>query len=225
MKHAVWFHHHIPNQLSGLSPMELLSKTKANHCDLLHTHVWGCPVYYLDPKLQDGQKIPKWNHQSCLGLFLGFSDIHSSLVANVQRFSTKYALQQYHLVFEDLIKTLFSTGNDVLFDDIYNYLFNSDCNIYSYDDIFITDDPLVYHLPPLEEVWLIEPDHWVHCCKVEENFCLAEGCEQVKWINKALDGPSDALPNLSAKSDGDSESSDHPPLVFYRGRKWCCSTQ
>ncbi len=60
-KHAVWLHNCIPNHLSGLKPLELHTKTKANHHDLLHTHVWGCPVYVLDPKLQDGQKIPKWN--------------------------------------------------------------------------------------------------------------------------------------------------------------------
>ncbi len=51
VKHAVWLHDRIPNRLSVLTPLELLTKTKANHCDLLCTHVWGCPVYVLDPKL------------------------------------------------------------------------------------------------------------------------------------------------------------------------------
>ncbi len=53
MKHAVWLHKCLPNHLSGLKTLELLTKIKANHCDLLHTHVWGCPVFVLDPKLQD----------------------------------------------------------------------------------------------------------------------------------------------------------------------------
>ncbi len=61
VKHDVWLHNCIPNHLSGLTPMELPTKTKANHFDLLHTNVWGCPVDVLDPKLQDGPKIPKWN--------------------------------------------------------------------------------------------------------------------------------------------------------------------
>ncbi len=39
VKHAVWLHNHIPNCLSGLTPLELLTKTKANHCDLLSTNV------------------------------------------------------------------------------------------------------------------------------------------------------------------------------------------
>ena len=83
VKHAAWLYNRIPNSTSGLTPLELLTKTKADHRDLLRTHVWGCPVFVLDPKLQDGKKIPKWNRRSRLGQFLGFSDEHSSLVANV----------------------------------------------------------------------------------------------------------------------------------------------
>ncbi len=44
VKHAVWLYNRIPNRLSGLTPLELLTKTKANHFDFLHIHVWGCPV-------------------------------------------------------------------------------------------------------------------------------------------------------------------------------------
>ncbi len=53
VKHGVWLHNCNPNCLSGLTPLELLTKTKANHCDLLCTHVWGCPVYVIDPKLHE----------------------------------------------------------------------------------------------------------------------------------------------------------------------------
>ena len=61
IKHAAWIHNRLPSQTSGLTPLELLTKTKADHKDLLRSHVWGCPVFVLDPKLQDGKKIPKWN--------------------------------------------------------------------------------------------------------------------------------------------------------------------
>ena len=46
--------------------------------------MWGCPVFVLDPKLQDGKKITKWNRWSRLGQFLGFSNKHFSLVAKVE---------------------------------------------------------------------------------------------------------------------------------------------
>ena len=83
VKHDAWIHNHIPSWTSGLTPLELLTKTKANHKDFLHSHVWGCPVIVLDYTLQDGNNIPKWNRWSQLGQFMGFSDEHSSLVANV----------------------------------------------------------------------------------------------------------------------------------------------
>jgi hypothetical protein len=83
VKHVVWLHNRVPNCLSGLTLLELLTKSKADHCDLLCLHVWGCPATLLDPKLQNDQKLPKWNRHDCVGQFLGYSDEHSSLVANV----------------------------------------------------------------------------------------------------------------------------------------------
>ncbi len=75
--HAAWLHNCI-NCISSITPMKLLSKTKATHFNLLH-HVWDCPVYDIDPMLQD----PKWNHRSCLDHFSEDSDVHTPLVANV----------------------------------------------------------------------------------------------------------------------------------------------
>ncbi len=59
VKHAVWLYDRVPNCESGLIPMELITKQKADHSDLLRSHVWGCPAYVLEPKLQNGQKLPK----------------------------------------------------------------------------------------------------------------------------------------------------------------------
>jgi hypothetical protein len=92
--------------------MELLTTQKADHRDILHSHVWGCPSYVLEPKLKNGQKLPKWNHRSRLGQFLGYSDEHSSLVANIRHLKTGYVSPQYHNVFDDLFKTVFSSGTD-----------------------------------------------------------------------------------------------------------------
>jgi hypothetical protein len=61
VKHAVWLYNRVSNFESSLTPMELLTKQKADHCDILHSHVWDCPSCVLKPKLQNGQKLPKWN--------------------------------------------------------------------------------------------------------------------------------------------------------------------
>jgi hypothetical protein len=45
VKHAVWLYNRVPNRESGLTLMEFITKQKADHSDLLHSHVWGCPAY------------------------------------------------------------------------------------------------------------------------------------------------------------------------------------
>jgi hypothetical protein len=77
--YAVWVFNRMPNMVTGISPNELWSSVRGDSgTQLLRTHVFGCPVYVLDAALQDGKKIPKWNPRARLGLFLGFSDSHSS---------------------------------------------------------------------------------------------------------------------------------------------------
>jgi hypothetical protein len=61
VQHAVWLFNCIPNRVTGLTPLEAFTKTKSDHQDIQRAHVWGCPVFVLDPCLQDRKMIPKWN--------------------------------------------------------------------------------------------------------------------------------------------------------------------
>jgi hypothetical protein len=72
----------VPNVKSGLTPLEIITREWSDYKDLLRCHVWGCPVFVLEAKLQNDQKLPKWNRRG-MGEFVGFSDKHSSLMANV----------------------------------------------------------------------------------------------------------------------------------------------
>jgi hypothetical protein len=154
VKHAVWIYNRVPNRESGLTPLELITKQKADHRDILRSHVWGCPAYVLEPKLQNGQKLPKWNRRSRLGQFLGYSDEHSSLVANVRHLKTGFISPQYHVVFDDLFESVFSSGpNDAIVDAICEDLYGSSCEVYATDE-YDAHDNLVYKPPPLDEVWL-----------------------------------------------------------------------
>ena len=104
--------------------MEHMTRARSDHQDILRAHVWGCPVFVLEPKLQNDQKLPKWNRRSRMGQFIGFSDEHSSLVANVRNLSTGHISPQYHLVFDDLFETFIRQGdNDNVVDGICNDLF------------------------------------------------------------------------------------------------------
>ncbi len=108
--HTVWLYNCLPNGVPGWSPMEIVTGTHSDHRDLLCTHVWGCPVYVLDPKLQDGQKNPKWNCWARQGQFLGFSDEHSLLVAAVPHLTTGFVSTQFHFVFDEHFHTVY--GDD-----------------------------------------------------------------------------------------------------------------
>ncbi len=59
--HAAWLYNRILQRQSGITPLEMVSSMKSDHQDLLRLHVWGCPVCVLEPKLQDGHKLTKWN--------------------------------------------------------------------------------------------------------------------------------------------------------------------
>jgi hypothetical protein len=58
VKQAEYIHNRFPTLETGLSPYELLTQSKFERMKLMDLHVWGCPTYVLDPKIQDGKKLP-----------------------------------------------------------------------------------------------------------------------------------------------------------------------
>ena len=92
LSYAVWIYNRLPHS------------SRAN----MSARVFGCPTYVLDPKLQDGKKIPKWEAQARTGMFLRFSDVHSSTVGLVLNIRTGYILPQCHVVCNEKFKTVAS---------------------------------------------------------------------------------------------------------------------
>ena len=68
---------------------------------LQHLKAFGSPVCALDPQLQDGKKIPKWQPRLHLGQFLGFSKEHSSAVGLIKNVKTGSATPQFHVAFDE----------------------------------------------------------------------------------------------------------------------------
>ncbi len=67
---------------------------------------------------------------------------------------TGFVSPQYHVVFDDLFETVFSSGaNDALVDSICENLYGTSCEIYATDE-YDAHDNLVYKPPPLDEIWL-----------------------------------------------------------------------
>jgi hypothetical protein len=53
VKYAVWLFNHLPNA-QQLCPDDIFTGNKVPKDRLFSVHVWGCPVYVLDPNLQTG---------------------------------------------------------------------------------------------------------------------------------------------------------------------------
>ncbi len=158
-KHAVWIYNRVPNRQSGLTPLELLTKSKVDHRDILRTHVWGCPAIVFEPQLQNDKKLSKWNRRAWVGQFLSYSNEHSPLVANVRHLSTGYVSPQFHVIFDDLFETVVRNGdNDAIINSICDGLFEKNQELYVKDK-FNADGMLIYKPPPLHKVWLDEAGH------------------------------------------------------------------
>jgi hypothetical protein len=109
--HAVWIYNHLPGR-DGLAPEEKWTGIKFQNFDhVRRLHPWGCPAYVLDPKLQDGKKLPKWSPRSRQGKFVGLSPSHASNVALVLNPSTKRISPQFHLLFDDFFSTVRSVDD------------------------------------------------------------------------------------------------------------------
>ena len=214
MKHAEWVYNRIPNRRTGLTPLEIFTKTKADHGDLLRAHVWGCPVYVLDPTLQDGKKIPKWNKRSRLGQFLGFSHEHSSLVGRVRNLTTNFVSPQYHVVYDDLFQTIFNgipleeSGADAIFDQLF-----ADAREHYAPVERDLNGNVVYEPPPLDDMWLSEAERRekrveLERRRVREKELWLQREREIVELMRARETPSPSLPSSDLPQVSDDESDD-----------------
>ena len=90
--------------LGHMCPIEVFSKSKL-HVDRRQQHVWGCPCYVLEPRLQSGGTLPKWSPRSRRAVYLGRSACHATNVALVMNCKTGNISPQFHVIFDDTFST------------------------------------------------------------------------------------------------------------------------
>jgi transposase InsO family protein len=197
INYAIWVYNRLPSpMLGGLSPNECWSRNRSNHEELRRAHVFGCPVYVLDPRLADGDSIPKWNHRARMGMFLGFSNEHSSLVPLVLNLRTGHVSPQYHVIFDDNFETVPSLNpSESDIDDKFAALFDSSKEFYL-DQIADDDD---VQLPALDSDW-------------DEAFSPPEGA------STAPEGVSTVSEGENTPSEGDAFDFDNPPSLDRQSR-------
>lgn len=104
--YSTFLWNHTPRSDSGLAPVEILSGSKMDYGTIQSARVWGCPTYVLDPKLQDGHKLPKWKPRSRRGQFMGMSSEHASTIGLIRNLQTGSLSPQYHVVYDELFETV-----------------------------------------------------------------------------------------------------------------------
>ena len=130
--HAVYLYNHMPNPANGLSPHDLMTKTRWPQSQLADCHVWGCPVYVLDKTISDGKKLPRWKPRSTRQIFVGMSKKHASSVPLCLNPNTGAITSQFHVVFDDSFTTVASSEDNLpdFGSDEWNKLFGE--SVYQY---------------------------------------------------------------------------------------------
>ena len=192
--------------------------TSLGYRDLQRLHVFGCPVYVLDPKMQDGKKLPKWQRRSRCAVYLGTSQNHGSTVALVLNLETGKFSPQYHLIiFNDDFSTIHSNGQ---FDqDVWHSLITS--NPYSNDprhEHHVNDGtPTIHSSTDFDSPSSADVDADVQ--RLFDSVNQPAGPTD----NIALDFPSAPLPNLPSVPEGVSSGTEGvyctiiSPSLFIRG--------
>ena len=113
VQHTTYLHNNVPNPTTGLSPNDLFTQMRFDTNKFHDLHVWGCPVYVLDKKISDRNKLPRWTPHSHRGVYMGTSLLHSSSVPLVLNLCTGSITLQFHVVFDDWFGSVAVSPDDL----------------------------------------------------------------------------------------------------------------
>lgn len=86
--------------------------------------IFGCPVFILEKRLQDGDSLPKGRARCWTGVYVGHSLYHAGTVPLIYNPVTTHILPQYHVTFDDCFSTV-RGSTATLSDDVYQKLYKS----------------------------------------------------------------------------------------------------
>jgi hypothetical protein len=158
LEHAAYLWNHLPRSDTSLAPQELYTSSLfVNYNHLARLHTFGCPVYVLHPRLQDGHKVPKWQPRARRGQFIGYSTEHSSSIGIILNTTTGNISTQYHVVHDDYFNTVPSVDSTKTFSaPSRQAILQTGVERYLSDDIDRFGKPLP--LPSLHDEWLTEEE-------------------------------------------------------------------
>jgi hypothetical protein len=105
----------MPNEHTGIAPVEVHTGQVFDNFDFLKSiQLFECPCYVLDPKLQDGKRLPKWAPRSQRGQCLGILTDLSSTIGWIRNLVTGYVSPQFDVVYNLFFTTILSAGDPEL---------------------------------------------------------------------------------------------------------------
>ena len=147
VEYAAYLYNLMPGSSTGIAPFELLTGTRMSGDELRKARVWGCPAYVLDPKIQDGNKLPRWVPRSRRGQFMGRSKVHASNIGQIRNLTTGNITTQFHVVYDDFFSTVSSTNENISLDNTWSHLFQ-----FMSEDVRDPDE--LDRIPRLADEWL-----------------------------------------------------------------------
>jgi hypothetical protein len=137
LEHSAYLWNHLPRADTRLSPKELYTGSLSFSYDhLARLHTFGCPVYVLHPRLQDGHKVPKGQPWDRRGQFMGYSMEHSSSIGLTLNTNTGNISPQYHVVHDYYFTTVPSVDSTKTFDAAsWQAILQTGVELYLSDDI------------------------------------------------------------------------------------------
>ena len=196
VSHAAYIYNHLPNS-HDVCPADLFTGTTVPRHHLLQAHVWGCPVYVLDPQLQQGKKLPRWQPRARRGVFVGYSPSHSSNVPLILNLQTGSISPQFHVVFDDAFSTVASVAPDDAVPEFWNEV-DLDAHI-----LRVPFDS-TESAPPLSREWL-SPD------ELEERHRQEIRSAEIRKTYDQNSSSSSPLLSSSSTSVVNSQALEEPP--------------
>jgi len=105
IRHACAFHNSSINPDTNKSPHHMFTGSPAPW-RMKDFRVFGCPVFVLDKRLQDGDSLPKWKSRCWTGVYVGQSLHHAGNVPLIYNPAMTHVTPQYHLTFDDQFTTV-----------------------------------------------------------------------------------------------------------------------
>jgi hypothetical protein len=160
IRHACTLHNASFRHDTKQSPHQMFTGVPSPWC-IRDFRVFGCPVFVLNKRLQDGNSLPKWKARSWTGVYVGHSLQHAGNVLLIYNPATTHVSPQYHVVFDDQFKTV--CGSAVSRDNLLQKLYDKALWSYKLPSVEATDLYLFESFwsdpPPLKKTSIREKPH------------------------------------------------------------------